>query len=728
MDYSKQYESMFSLVKNKKNKEFINEFKDIDEIMFDIDVKDSLGNNFMSYAIVTNNIEIVKFLLTKNIKLDIETPDGHSLLIIPIIYLYFEIIEILLEADKNIIGISIVNYRDKNNKIPLHYAIETKNINVVKMLLDYGASINYVDNKGCNALFYAVSNNMYDLCKIAVSLIANINVKNCTGENILHIACNTQQYDIVNLLIENGANINAYDNNEMTPLHYCIKINNIKLTKLLIDKKCNINTQDINGNTVLHYSIIENIFEIFEMIVVHEKIIFNLWNIYGDIPLHLIFKNYKNKSYIKFRKYIKLMIEKSNLNMQNNLGNSSLFYIVKYNLWRKYKETIKTKKLDIFVKNSKNIMLFNYVEQNDKNEFIDLIVDSYLYNLKTFNKLWISNIDIVCSKSFEMLTTDEIKNIKVCDDDELLKHCKKIIKKKINDLIDDKETCKTKSYPTIRPFLCYTVGAKINYCTFTGNVLDVLIGLIYLLKKHNSVCGIVNYHTNDIDISQNLSSLFNFELVWANRNLVLNRNFDAKFLKCIENNQFTIIPIAIDLIDGGHAGYLIYDKKKNEIERFETYGGGDTLYSTSYDGAGLDILLERKFASFNKDIKYIKPLHFLPKISFQLFDIIENKKKQIGDPIGFCVLWSIWYVDMRLTYKDINREKLVKILIDNLKHENISFKTMIRNYSSFIVNIRDKLLDISKMNINDWLNGQYTKKQLFAFLMGINNELKTLKI
>ena len=53
------------------------------------------------------------------------------------------------------------------------------------------------------------------------------------------------------------------------------------------------------------------------------------------------------------------------------------------------------------------------------------------------------------------------------------------------------------------------------------------------------------------------------------------------------------------------------------------------------------------------DIKYIRPYNFLPKISFQLLDIIERKKRKIGDPIGFCALWSIWYVDNRIKYKEI---------------------------------------------------------------------------
>jgi hypothetical protein len=107
-------------------------------------------------------------------------------------------------------------------------------------------------------------------------------------------------------------------------------------------------------------------------------------------------------------------------------------------------------------------------------------------------------------------------------------------------------------------------------------------------------------------------------------------------------------------------------------------------------------------------------------------DVGENKKRKIGDPEGFCALWAIWYVDMRLTYKDISRNELVKILLRTMKSTNVSFRNMIRNYGKNIIDIRDNILNRSEMNINDWLNDQYTDIQINTVMTQLNKEIEDI--
>ena len=47
---------------------------------------------------------------------------------------------------------------------------------------------------------------------------------------------------------------------------------------------------------------------------------------------------------------------------------------------------------------------------------------------------------------------------------------------------------------------------------------------------------------------------------------------------------------------------------------------------------------------------------------------------------------------------------------------------MIRNYANNIVDIRDKLLQNSKMDINDWLNDQFTDVQINSVLDELTNQ------
>jgi hypothetical protein len=168
--------------------------------------------------------------------------------------------------------------------------------------------------------------------------------------------------------------------------------------------------------------------------------------------------------------------------------------------------------------------------------------------------------------------------------------------------------------------------------------------------------------------------------------------------------------LGIELANGSHANYLIFDKKTYEIERFEPYGS-NSPYKFNYNGNLLDTILSFKFREINENIKYVKPDSYLPKIGFQFMDVSESNTTNIGDPGGFCALWSIWYTDMRLKYADVNRKSLVNKLLKEIKMMNMSFKSLIRNYSVNVTVIRDDIFAKARITINDWQNEQYTDDQ-----------------
>ncbi|ATZ80688.1 ankyrin repeat/calcium channel domain-containing protein [Bodo saltans virus] len=713
MDYKQIYDTLFNYIKNNNNKSFMDEISKHDELSFDINIRDNYGKYFLNYAIIANNIELVNFLLKKNARIDIEN-DDLSILAIPIHFGYNSMLEILLETDKKQFGISLINFRDRNNKIPLHHAIEKKNIDAINILLKYNSNVNIVDKDGYNSLFYAIKSRSIEIVKLILPHISNINAKSFAGENVLHISCNLQLVQITEILIKQNIMINAIDtNNELSPLHYSVLVNNNNLVKILLNAGANINIQDVYGNTPLHYIITEKSYEIFDSLHNNKDLNFNLWNIEGELPLHIFLKNndtlyndIDDNDIIK--NILNILILNSNLNIQDKNGMSALTYIASLNLIRKVNDLLRKKKLDIFVKNKNNETIINMINKKDYDYFIDIVVDGYLYNLKYEMKKWTDKTDILCSK-------EPVPN-----------KCKNSIKKKIINMINDKDTKinKKKSYPFNEPeiFIDIDEGKYVPYSTFTGSVLDILIGLIFLMKKYDFVCSVIsnnmdfNKYCEKESFDREKCELLNFEIIWANKKLSFNQNFKENFISCAAKKKFVIIPLGIEMKEGSHAGYIIYDVKKKEIERFETYGGGNTLYGTYYNPELLDSLLEVKFKDIDDDIKYIKPFDFLPKIGFQLFDIVDKQHKKIGDPIGFCALWSIWYVDMRLSYHQIPRDKLVKILISIIKKENLSFKNVIRNYSADIVNIRDDLLKKSNLDINDWINNNYDREQYFDVL------------
>jgi len=472
----------------------------------------------------------------------------------------------------------------------------------------------------------------------------------------------------------------------------------------------------------------------------------NLWNFDGKIALLMALEiDLQNLT-----EYIDILINNSNVNIQDNDGNTPLHFLCAKNLWKEYRQHLIKKKLDVFIPNKKNIRPIDTVNAKDIDDFIDMVVDSYLYRLRNSNVYWSQEWENLCKKElyYSTMTDDEKASIPITDTQKLkeissktIDVCRVIINDKIRAIYEKKngKSC-SKPYPVKRGYMCLNIveGQNLNVCTFTGSTLDILIGLIYLLKKHPDACSTFsrNFSENkelcrfykSIGIIMNTRCEFlNFEIVWVHNKLYLVEDFYDNFRRCISRNdkRFVIIPLGIEMRQGSHANYLLYDKKNNEIERFEPHGSS-TPPGLNYNPSLLDDILEVRFKEINNDIRYIRPKDYLPKIGFQLLDVYERNKKKIGDPGGFCALWTIWYVDMRLTYKEMDRSDLVKKMIQTIKSQNISFKNLIRNYAKNILDIRDKILNKADLDINDWLNDQYTEHQIDIVLKELTREVTNL--
>ena len=718
-------DNIFDLVTKKKWNKIIEEIEKNPDL--DINTPDDFNNYLITYAIISDVKDLIKLSIKRGATLDILDVDDRSILYTVIKYNYIDTLEYLLKINKNneIIGISILDIRDKFNNIPLHYAIMIKNIKAVKLLLDYGSNPNIQDKNGNNSLHMAVFSRNLEIFKDVLKKNLNINQVNNTGESALHIACNLQEIEMIKILInDSDINLNIQDNEyEFTPLHYLINLNNTKLVKLLLDKGANPNIQDKFGNSLLHYSIIEKNINAFTEIIKNKSINVNIWNIYGKIAIHIVLE----KQPLNLHKYLLDLIPLSNLNIQDSDGNTPLHLLLKDKLWYKFKDILQKKKLDIGIKNNDNKYPIDYLEKSEKKEFIDILINSYLYRLQNSFHQWNNDWEIKCSKKELNANIDE---------------CKKKIKEKIEKLInnpDSNNKCLTKSFPIKKGYICLdNFSSKKNIknkkiCSFTGTTLDILIGLIYLIKKNKNACCTVNkdFQINnelekkydELGIILNVRNEFlNFELIWIQNNLIFNTNFSNYFDKCLKNNnkRFIIIPLGIELKHGSHSNYIIYDKKTKELERFEPNGSTEPS-GFNYNSFLLDNLIEQKFAGLVDDeIKYYAPKDFLPKVGFQIFDVYD-KKKNIGDPGGFCASWSLWYVDMRLTYPDIDREKLVHILIKNIKQNNLSFRNVIRDFSFNIINIRDEILNEEGVDINDWINDEITENQFDNIITNIKN-------
>ncbi|EDM25984.1 hypothetical protein LNTAR_19342 [Lentisphaera araneosa HTCC2155] len=104
----------------------------------------------------------------------------------------------------------------------LHMACEENNLEVVKLLLNYGLNINERDDYSQTPLTRAVSHNQLIIAKYLLDNGADVDAKIDNSKTNIMIAIQEGNLEIVKLLIEYGANLSSSyirnDNKVITPL------------------------------------------------------------------------------------------------------------------------------------------------------------------------------------------------------------------------------------------------------------------------------------------------------------------------------------------------------------------------------------------------------------------------------------------------------------------------------------------------------------------------------
>lgn len=155
-------------------------------------------------------------------------------------FLFPEIVKILLEAGADI------NARDINNLTALLIACAERNLEVVKLLLNYPDEIidlNVVSWNGQNALSNCCISGDYD---IFLELLAAGALKHNAGKS-LSFACRHGNLKIVKTLIELGVNVDHKDEYGCMPLFRAIEGGHPKVVSELLKVGADKNIVDSGG-------------------------------------------------------------------------------------------------------------------------------------------------------------------------------------------------------------------------------------------------------------------------------------------------------------------------------------------------------------------------------------------------------------------------------------------------------------------------------------------------
>ena len=242
---------------------------------------------------------------------------------------------------------------------------------------------------------------------------------------------------------------------------------------------------------------------------------------------------------------------------------------------------------------------------------------------------------------------------------------------------------------------------------WTGTGKDMLFGLVYLKKKYKDVClPLLSFFSSDLmldtairyecSLNKNKSEANHkdYKLYFPTnnsnkKNELSSKDFIEKLKYCRNNKKrFSLIPIYLMLnncdYSEAHYNYLIFDNKKNIVERFDPYG----VYN--YESFETFLWFDKDFKRLLKNNK-LKMTYITPEQTCLDTGVQAQEEKDISrgkasvrknDFGGYCGPWSIYYSDLRLKYPDIEPDILQRIILKKLKKNPKTLRQFIRDYST----------------------------------------------
>jgi|LakMenEpi03Aug12_release.lakeMendotaPanAssembly.Ray.scaffolds.fasta_scaffold165502_1 ankyrin repeat protein len=674
------------------------------------DTEISNGNSIIHLAAINNNEKIINYYLKKdNNILQKSNDEGNTPVHLLAIYGYVDLLkecikvvpEFLNLQNNNNETISLLLYNDLDFiKWIQKYKPNNLLVNNINGENIYTKNLYDTNNKndiGYKIIKYIISNNKKEINKYDGSLLSD-----AIKENKPHIA---------KLLINNKYDINKRDSRYISPFIYAVKNKNYDLINSLIKHGADINYCGPEGDyNPMIWTIINNEYKLIDLLLENNFNI-NNYNRYLETPLHYALYNKPYNSKITPTIISKLLYY-GDLNIKNVNGQTPLHLLCKYHHWKNYSSIINRKELDIFIEDKANKRPFDYLNGNYIYDFIDVVVNSY-------TRLLDGNINYIdqCRtdlKSFECRS-------------ELKKYIFKT--KRSIPLVEDNILMNQK--------INIITGTTVQHGLFNSDSLHNMIYMIQIMKKYKNIGLPFQYYINDKYINDKIQysnnnlfkqpneyvisdlvsiymeyfyELLPYLIIWRSpTQYFVHHNLEFLLKKCLSSTNIRFVVLKLTLVtspNSTHANIIIYDKINNTLERFEPYGTIPYLNNVALD----NFIYDLGKRCFNSDLKYYKPKDIFGMVGFQTISNDSNPNvKKLGDPMGYCLSWTFWYLEMKISNPDVHPSIFIKQVMrkitdnDNLDGEKL-FISFIRNYASELDKAKNTFMIESGVNLENVYN------------------------
>lgn len=163
-------------------------------------------------------------------------------------------------------GASVMESKDR---APLTLAVSIGNIDVIRLLIHYGANVNpLVSGDSRSPLMEAIEKKRIRIAELLIKAGANVNAQNEAG-TVLYYAALNGSVSGIELLIDAGADMDYCPDMSLSPLQRATLGGNIEACKTLLERGAKVDQKSCWGMTALHYATENNWIEIASLLVSH---------------------------------------------------------------------------------------------------------------------------------------------------------------------------------------------------------------------------------------------------------------------------------------------------------------------------------------------------------------------------------------------------------------------------------------------------------------------------
>ena len=226
------------------------------ELKANVNIKNKGGASPLSAAVSNNHKGIINLLLDAGAKLTSSSSDLsplHTASQIGNIQLVRSIVS--KQSDDSVIQ-TLVNAKGPDNQTPIHFAVSSGNLNIVKYLLKHGADVNaLVESTLATPLHMAALKGHQQI--IETLLDAGAKVQPRAGESLhgatpLYLAAQNGHLESVRTLIRSGADLNCrLRKMDVTPLFIASERGHVDIVRFLLENNASLHIRNWNGVTAL---------------------------------------------------------------------------------------------------------------------------------------------------------------------------------------------------------------------------------------------------------------------------------------------------------------------------------------------------------------------------------------------------------------------------------------------------------------------------------------------